>query len=216
MKILAFAASRRKESLNRKLIRLAADIAAGEGVDVDLAEFREFDMPLYDGDHEQEFGLPAGALELKCRVEAADALMIATPEYNYSMPGPLKNAFDWVSRARPMPWRGRSVYLMSASPSGMGGVRGLWQVRVPFEGCGALVFPDMFTLPQARQAFDENGQLRDPKVRERLEKEVAGFVRLADAVSGICGERAVNDARRSREKIVAALEEQSEIQAGRE
>src|SRR5688572_24817459 len=107
MRILAFAASVRSASWNRKLIRLAAGLAEAEGAEVDLAEFREFDMPLYDGDLDQRQGLPEGALELKRRVEAAEALMISIPEYNYSIPGTLKNAFDWVSRARPMPWRGR-------------------------------------------------------------------------------------------------------------
>jgi chromate reductase, NAD(P)H dehydrogenase (quinone) len=212
MKLLAFAASLRAGSLNRKLIALAAKMARDEGADVDLAEFREFEMPLYDGDLEQTSGLPPGALELKRRVEAAEAIMISTPEYNYSIPGTLKNAFDWVSRARPMPWRGRSVYLMSASPSPIGGVRGLWQARIPFEGCGALVFPDMFALPHAQKAFGEDGTLLDDRLRERLQKEVAGFVRLAEAVGAICGERAGGSEQQA--KIAAALEEQSAIQGG--
>jgi chromate reductase, NAD(P)H dehydrogenase (quinone) len=212
MKLFAFAASLRSGSLNRKLIALAAQMARDEGADVDLAEFREFEMPLYDGDLEKAAGLPPGALELKRRVESAEAIMIATPEYNYSIPGTLKNAFDWVSRARPMPWRGRSVYLMSASPSPMGGVRGLWQARIPFEGCGALVFPDMFALPHAQKAFGEDGTLVDDGLRERLQKEVAGFVRLAEAVGAICGERAGGSEQRA--KIAAALEEQSAIQGG--
>lgn len=212
MKILAFAASCRSGSWNRKLIGLAAEIASRHGADVDLADFRDFDMPPYDGDLEERSGLPPGAAALRRRIEAADALMISTPEYNYSIPGTLKNAFDWVSRARPIPWRGRSVYLMAASPSPMGGVRGLWQTRIPFEGCGALVFPDMFALPHAHQAFDENGRLRDAALAARLEKEVAGFVRLADAVSAICGEQRAPADRARHETIVTALEEQSKIQ----
>jgi chromate reductase, NAD(P)H dehydrogenase (quinone) len=214
MRILAFAASVRTGSLNRKLIRLAVELARNEGAEIDLAEFREFEMPLYDGDLEASSSLPPGALELKQRVERAEALMISTPEYNYSLPGTLKNAIDWVSRARPIPWRGRSVYLMGASPSPAGAARGLWQTRIPLEGCGALVFPDMFVLALAHQAFDENGQLRDPNLAERLKKDVSGFVRLAEATSNICGERATGKSRQHREKIVSALEEQSEIQSG--
>jgi NAD(P)H-dependent FMN reductase len=107
--VLAFAASFRQASLNRKLIRLAAVIAEREGALVDHADFREFDVPMYDGDVEAASGLPPGALELKRRVEAVDALILSIPEYNYSIPGSLKNVFDWVSRARPMPWRGRSA-----------------------------------------------------------------------------------------------------------
>jgi chromate reductase, NAD(P)H dehydrogenase (quinone) len=213
MKLLAFAASSRAGSLNGKLVKLAAEIARGEGADVDLASFGEFDMPPYDGDADAARGLPAGALELKRRVEAADALLLAAPEYNYSISGALKNAIDWVSRARPMPWRGRSVYLLAASPSAMGGIRGLWQTRIPLEGCGALVFPDMFALPHANEAFDAGGRLRDPKQMERLQREIVGFVRLAEAVAPVCaaaGGPGIAEARR--QKIVAALESETEVQ----
>ncbi|MBI2389253.1 MAG: NAD(P)H-dependent oxidoreductase [Deltaproteobacteria bacterium] len=210
MRVLAFAASRRASSLNRRLIHLAAEIAGAKGADVDLAEFGEFEMPIYDGDVDHDSGLPRGALELKRRVIAADALIIATPEYNYSISGALKNAVDWVSRARPMPWRGKSLYLLSASPSAMGGIRGLWQTRIPFEGCGALVFPDMFALPHAHEAFDENGRLKDHALAERLEKELSGFVRLAEAYADVIAppER--------RSAINKALEEQTDIQPAAE
>lgn len=214
MKVLAFATSVRRGSLNRKLIELAASIARKEQAEVNLSDFRDFAMPVYDGDLEAEEGLPDGALELKQRVEWADALIISTPEYNFSISGPLKNAFDWVSRARPMPWRGKSVYLMSASPSPMGGIRGLWQTRIPFEGCGALVFPDMFALPHANAAFTESGELADARQAERLRKELVGFLRLAEAVVPICGKDVPAQERPRRSQITAALEEQSVIQSG--
>jgi NAD(P)H-dependent FMN reductase len=212
MKVLAFAASSRKGSLNHKLITLAAEIARADHAEVDLAEFGAFAMPPYDGDLEHGQGLPPGALELKRRVEAAAAIIISVPEYNFSIPGTLKNAIDWVSRARPMPWRGRCILLLSASPSPMGGIRGLWQTRVPLEGCGALVFPDMFALPHANEAFDEAGKLKDVHQAARLKKEVVGFLRLAEAVTPACQDvRAGNLARRAR--INAALEEQTELQS---
>jgi len=212
MRILAFAASLRKASLNRKLVLLAAQIARDEGAEVDLAEFREFEMPIYDGDVDAAQGLPPGAQELKRRLEPADALLLACPEYNYSIAGPLKNAIDWVSRARPMPWRGKSVYLLSASPSPMGGIRGLWHARVPLEGCGALVFPDMFALSHANEAFDAEGKLRDAAQGERLRREIVGFVRLAEAVAQICTARGKPPADAGPQKIAAALERESELQ----
>jgi len=212
MKVLAFAASLRAGSLNRKLVALAAEIAREEGAEVELAEFREFEMPLYDGDVDAAQGLPPGGLALKRRVESADALLLAAPEYNYSVSGALKNAIDWVSRARPMPWRGRSVYLLSASPSPMGGIRGLWQTRIPLEGCGALVFPDMFALPHANEAFDAAGRLRDEKMAERLRREITGFVRLAESVAPVCAAAAAGIPDQRRQKIVAALETESELQ----
>jgi chromate reductase len=212
MRVLAFAGSLRKESWNHKLVVLAGEIARREGAEVDVARFSEFDMPIYDGDRDRAEGLPAGALELKRRIEAAQAILLAAPEYNYSIAGPLKNAIDWVSRARPMPWRGRSVFLLAASPSPMGGIRGLWQTRIPLEGCGALVFPDMFALARANEAFDEGGRLRDAALAERLEREVVGFVRMAEAVAPACEGARTKDEKARQEKIAAALEDESRIQ----
>jgi NAD(P)H-dependent FMN reductase len=212
MKILAFAASLRRGSLNRKLIMLAAEMVRSAGAEVDLADFREFEMPIYDADLDASSGLPPGGVELKRRLERADALMLAAPEYNYSIAGPLKNAIDWVSRARPMPWRGKSVYLLSASPSPMGGIRGLWQTRIPLEGCGALVFPDMFALPHANEALDDSGRLRDPSLAQRLEREVIGFVRLAQAVIPVCGKIVAPAAEKRKVEITEALEDESELQ----
>jgi chromate reductase, NAD(P)H dehydrogenase (quinone) len=212
MQVLAFAASRRSGSLNRRLIGLAAELATAAGAEVDLAEYREFDMPMYDGDLNATSGLPAGAVVLKERLARASAVMIAVPEYNYSIPGTLKNAIDWVSRARPMPWRGKSMYLLSASPGAVGGIRGLWQTRIPFEGCGALVFPDMFALPHADKAFDDAGRLRDAAYAERLGRDVTGFVRLAQAVSLVCAGKATPADAARQQAIAAALESQSKIQ----
>ena len=213
MRILAFAASLRSASLNHKLIQLAARLAAREGAEVDVVRFREFDMPLYDGDEDAAHGLPEGARKLQRRVEGAAALMIAVPEYNYSIPGPLKNAIDWVSRARPMPWRGRAVYLMSTAPSAMGGVRGLWQTRIPLEGCGAIVFPDMFALPHGTTAFDERGGLRDSASFERLFRDLRGFVRFAEAIEPLCcAPPPVGDATQRAAEIAAALESETELQ----
>jgi len=212
MKILAFAASLRRSSLNRKLIHTIGSMLRELGGEVDLAEFSEFDMPLYDGDLQAAKGLPPGALRMKERIDAASALVIASPEYNYSIAGPLKNAIDWVSRARPMPWRGRSVYLVSASPGPIGGIRGLWQTRIPLEGCGALVFPDMFALAHADRAFGDDGRLVDPVVADRLRQQLLGFYRLAEAVAPVCsGEARGADAKRQQE-IVRALEDESRVQ----
>jgi chromate reductase len=212
MKVLAFAASLRKGSLNKRLVTVVAGILRDAGAEVDVADFRDFDMPLYDGDLQTASGLPPGALALQRRIEAASALVIANPEYNYSIAGPLKNAIDWVSRARPMPWRGRSVYLVSAGPGQIGGVRGLWQTRIPLEGCGALVFPDMFALPNADRAFAADGTLVDAEVAERLRKQVIGFCRLAEAVAPLCCGEAHGADKTRQQEITKALEDETRIQ----
>lgn len=183
MRLLAFAASLRRDSLNRKLIRLAVEVARGSGVEIDLADFREFDMPLYDADLQAASGFPAGSQELAHRVQLADGLMISSPEYNYSMPGTLKNAIDWVSRMKPMPFRGKHGLLLAASSSMVGGIRGLWALRVPLEGLGVFLHPDMFALAQAHQAFDEQDKLKDPEMRERLRKLVTSYLEMGRKLS---------------------------------
>ena len=116
MKLLAFAASLRKESVNKRLLSKAVEIAGRHGAEIDHADFREFDMPHYDFDLQQAEGIPPGAQELGRRISEADGIMIASPEYNHSIPGTLKNAIDWLSRIDPVPLNGACVMLMSASP----------------------------------------------------------------------------------------------------
>ncbi len=211
LRILAFAASLRTGSYNLRLLQLAVEIARREGAEVEVAEYRAFDSPMYDADLDRAKGLPPGAAELKRRLDSAQALLLAVPEYNYSIPGGLKNLIDWVSRARPMPWRGKSVYLLSAAPSPMGGIRGLWQTRIPLEGRGALVFPDMFALAFADKAFGEGGSLLDAALAQRLRREVTGFVRMAEAVAPVIDGVATPHPQR-RAEIVEALEDESKLQ----
>jgi NAD(P)H-dependent FMN reductase len=179
MKVFALAASLRRDSWNRRLVELAARLAKQTKAKVDLADFREFDMPFYDGDVEVSSGLPPGAVELGRRIKQADCVMIASPEYNYSMPGVLKNAIDWLSRANPTPMHGKVGLLMSASPSLVGGARGLLQLRVPLEACGMHLHPTHFTLSQASKAFDDDGGLKDTASTARLSQTIAAFLQTA-------------------------------------
>jgi chromate reductase len=179
LKVLVFAASLRANSLNRTLAALAARVAGQSGAVVDLASMHDFDVPAYDGDAEPA-GLPAGAEELRRRLTAHDAFIIASPEYNASMPGLLKNLIDWTSRFRPQPFDGRHGLLLSASPSLAGGNRGLWALRMPFEHLGARIFPDMFSLAMAHKAFVD-GDIADPALRGRFEKTIQAFLSLAEA-----------------------------------
>jgi len=180
LKVLVFAASLRKESLNRKLAALAGRLAERQGATVDLASLRDFDVPLYDGDLEAANGVPPGALEFRRRLQENDAFIVSSPEYNFSMPGTLKNLIDWTSRIRPQPFDGQHALLLSASPSLAGGNRGLWALRVPLEHLGTRVFPDMFSLSMAHKAF-AGDDFADPALRVRFEKNVQGFLSLAEA-----------------------------------
>jgi chromate reductase, NAD(P)H dehydrogenase (quinone) len=141
----------------------------------------EFEAPSFDADVERDEGLPGGADRFRQRLEATDAFVICSPEYNASMPGALKNTIDWVSRFSPQPFNERQGLLMSASPSMGGGNRGLWALRVPFEHLGARMYPDMFSLAQAFQAFGDDGRRIDTQLQSRLEATVHAFMELVEA-----------------------------------
>jgi chromate reductase len=120
-------------------------------------------------------------VELHRRLEANDAFVIASPEYNASVAGLLKNAIDWVSRFHPQAFNERHGLLLSASPSMAGGNRGLWALRIPLEHLGARVFPDMFSLAQAHQAFNSEGGIANAQISERFELTVKAFMDLVEA-----------------------------------
>jgi NAD(P)H-dependent FMN reductase len=181
VKVLVFGASLRSESLNVRLATSAAEVLRAKGGTADVATMLDFDCPSYDQDLETSQPLPLGAERLKDRLLAADAFLIAAPEYNASMSGALKNIIDWTSRFRPQPFNGRQGFLMSASPSMVGGNRGLWALRMPLEHLGARVYPDMFSLAQAHEAFSEDGSIKDAILRKRFESPLECFLDFVEA-----------------------------------
>ena len=181
IRLLVFSASLRAGSLNTRLAALAADAVRRGGGEVDMARMADFDSPSFNGDVEESDGFPPGAQAFRERLEGSDAFVICCPEYNASMPGVLKNAIDWVSRFRPQPFHGRHALLLSASPSMVGGNRSLWALRVPFEHLGSRIYPDMFSLAQAHEAFGEDGQLANAALQTRLNETVEAFMDLVEA-----------------------------------
>jgi NAD(P)H-dependent FMN reductase len=181
IRMLVFSASRRAASLNTKLALQARAVLERTGVDVDYGTMQEFDCPSYDGDVESATGIPEGAQELARRLEAAQAFVIVSPEYNASMPGQLKNVIDWASRIRPQPFQARHSLLMSASPSMVGGNRGLWSLRVPLEHLGSPVYPDMFSFAQAHSGFDEQGEIALDALRDRFAQTLSAFADQVEA-----------------------------------
>lgn len=181
IRVLVVGCSLRDNSLNNRLAALAARTIEGDGASADLAPIAEFDMSFYDGDIEANNGIPDAAQTFCLRLKAADAFVFASPEYNASMPAVVKNLIDWVSRLRPQPFNGKQGLLMSASPSMIGGNRGLWALRIPLEHLGARVYPDMFSLAQAHHAFDAEGRIANDVLQKRFADTIGCFLDLVEA-----------------------------------
>jgi chromate reductase len=179
LRILVISASLRNDSLNTRLAKLAALSVEKNNGKADFANVSEFDCPSFNQD--LDHSNPEGAEQFRKRLLASDAFIIASPEYNASIPGNLKNSIDWVSRFRPQPFNERHGLLMSASPSMAGGNRALWSLRIPLEHLGARVYPDMFSLALAHQAFSEEGKLNNPTLAKRFEDNIAAFLSLVEA-----------------------------------
>jgi NAD(P)H-dependent FMN reductase len=167
MKIFLLAASLRKESSNKALINICAEHLK-HNHEVDLAEFSEFDVPLYNGDIEEKDGVPQNAQNFAQRICEADKVIFSVPEYNYSVPGAFKNLIDWASRIRPMPYKGLKTLILTASPAACGGNRSYWHTKIPLEGCGAFVYPGTFSLAKTYETLDSKGELRDAKLLQQL------------------------------------------------
>jgi chromate reductase, NAD(P)H dehydrogenase (quinone) len=165
-KILAFAGSARKESFNKKLVKIAAEGAKNAGAEVTYLDFRDLPLPLYDEDIEAAERLPDNVRKLKALMKAHHGFVIACPEYNSSITPLLKNVIDWASRPEPEEpplacFNEKVAVLMSTSPGVLGGLRGLVHVRSILSNIGVLVLPGQKAVGNAYQVFDESGKLKD-------------------------------------------------------
>lgn len=188
--LIAFSGSTRSASYNLMLVEIAAGAAERAGATVERINLRDFDLPVYDADHELEHGMPAGVMKLKAICAAADGYLVSAPEYNGSLSAVLKNAIDWVSRPTPgtaetqlslTSYRGKVAGIMSASPGAWGGVRGLAHVRQILSSLGVLVVAEQLAVPRVTDAFDADGNLRDPAYQNIVETIGARTVQLARA-----------------------------------
>jgi NAD(P)H-dependent FMN reductase len=171
-KILAFAGSLRAGSYNKKLIKIAVEGARQAGAEVTLIDLRDYPLPVFDEDVEAQ-GTPENAIKLKELMLAHHGLLLSCPEYNSSITAVLKNTIDWVSR--PIPGKPRlACYidkvacLMSASIGALGGLRGLVHVRSILGNIEVMVLPDQVSIPDAANAFDEAGNLRNGDKQQQI------------------------------------------------
>jgi chromate reductase len=179
-RILGISGSLREGSFNSALLRAGAE-QAPEGVKVEIASIDG--IPLFNQDVEKK-GIPGIVTELAEAIRAADGLWIATPEYNYSVPGVLKNAIDWVSRVEDQPFKGKPIAIMGASMGRLGTARSQYHLRQVMVFVEALVMnkPEIFAA--TAQNIFEDGKLVDETTRELLEKQLEAFVAWIDRVSG--------------------------------
>ncbi len=166
-KILGISGSLRAGSLNTALLRTAQEVAP-DGITIEVADLSN--VPLYNEDVRQQ-GLPDSVVRLRESIAAADALLIATPEYNYSIPGVLKNAIDWASRPPDQPFDGKPVALMGTSPGRLGTARAQYHLRQCFVFLNAPVLnkPELM-VGDAGTVFDDTGRMIDEANRGRVVK----------------------------------------------
>lgn len=180
MKILGISGSLREQSLNTAALRAAQSVLP-EGVEMAFADLSG--IPLYDQDLRDK-EVPEAVTTLADQIQQADAILFATPEYNYAISGALKNAIDWVSRQNPNPLNDKPAAIMSASMSMLGGVRAQYDLRqiMVFQNVHCLNKPEVM-IASAHQRFDENGNLTDDATREHIEGLVKALVEWAGRIN---------------------------------
>lgn len=186
MKILALSGSLRRGSYNTALLRAARTLAP-QGVELEIATLQG--VPLYDGDVEASSGVPDVVQRLKQALRQASGLLIATPEYNGSIPGVLKNGIDWMSRPASEianVFGKHPVGLIGATP-GRGGTRQSQAAWLPvLSRLGMVTFSEQsLYVDGARDKFDATGQLTDAKTRELLERYLVAFAGFVDRMGRV-------------------------------
>jgi NAD(P)H-dependent FMN reductase len=193
-RILVFAGSARRESLNKKLARAAAKFIMVPGVEVTFIDLDDYPMPVYHGDLEAAEGMPANGLKLRELFIAHDALLIASPENNQSITSLLKNTIDWLSRgigdgkglnSGLAPFRGKLAALMGATPGPYATLRGgIPHLRHILSALGVTVLGTQVGVPRAHEVFDDNGEIKDFHVAKAVQSLGASLVEMTRKLKG--------------------------------
>jgi len=180
--IIGLSGSLRRGSFNTAMLRAASTLMP-EGSELSVRTIHG--IPLYDGDVEATEGIPPAVADLKDAIAASNGLILATPEYNHSMPGVFKNAIDWLSRPPadiPRVFTGKPVALLGATPGGFGTILSQEAWLPVLRRLGMRLWSEgSLHVPHANNVFDSTGAIVDPKIRERLEQFVREFTRFCDA-----------------------------------
>lgn len=174
-KILVFAGSIRTGAYSGKTADAAMKELALQGADITRISLADYPLPIMDEDLEAEKGVPENALKLGRLIAAHDGFLIASPEYNSSMPPLLKNTLDWVSRVRRdngrpfKPYAGKVAALCSSSDGNVAGIRGLYHLRAVLMACRVEVITPQCSVARAQDAFDADGQFKEERLRHIME-----------------------------------------------
>lgn len=182
MRLLALAASYREPSLNRALLDIAVATARDGGATVTMLDYPRLEAPIYRGEAVAEH-LPEPLEALSALLRGHDGMLLATPEYNWSIPGGLKNIIDWLSVDPRAPLNGKTALLMSATPSMRGGFSGLQHLRIPLETLGCFVYPQMIGIGRAQEQLKGNRLAREAD-QQHVEFCVRDFIRTTKAIHG--------------------------------
>lgn len=181
-KILAFAGSTREDSCNKKLLNNAADLARKLGATVTVIDLKDYPIPFYDADLEKNQGMPENAKKIRKMMLESKAVIIASPEYNGSVSAVLKNVIDWASRNESgegsrEAFQGRKFAIMSCSPGGGGGARGLGHLRTIINNIGGDVIAAQVSVPNCYAAFNSQGQLENEQIKKDLKQEIEELIK---------------------------------------
>jgi NAD(P)H-dependent FMN reductase len=183
-KILAFAGSLRKNSFNKRVLKVAIKGAEKTGAEVTYIDLNDFPMPIYNADHHANNGFDENALKLQGLLTQHDGLLIATPSYNGSLSAALKNTIDWTSRPNDTYQKadiypGKVAAIISASPGSLGGIRALAHLRGVLSSVSVHVLPSEVAVPFVGDRFDGDGmEMVDAQMKETLENLSAALVAM--------------------------------------
>ena len=189
-KILAFAGSLREHSYNKRVVKTAIEGAKNAGAEVTYVDLNQYPMPIYNGDEHEKFGFGENALAFQKLLGEHDGFLIASPEYNGSIPGGLKNAIDWASRKSKNygmieVFKGKVAAIMTASPGAFGGIRCLSHLRGVLTIMLVNVLPSEIAVANVGKMFEgESETMTDEKMKKILEELGASLVDILKKTHG--------------------------------
>lgn len=188
MKIAAFAGSLRKNSWNKKVLKVVVEGARNAGAEVTILDLNDYEMPIYNEDLHNEKGFDENALKFQQILSEHDGLIVASPEYNGSLPAALKNPLDWASRQSDSfkmgeVFKGKVAAITTASPGGFGGIRCLGHLRSILTILGVHVLPAEFAVGNVGKLFDGD-TMTDEKTKTMLEEYGASLVAILRKTHG--------------------------------